>query len=158
MADLYDLDILEWSEQQAELLRRVAAGEPVNARPDWPNIIEELEAVGRSELRACESFLRQTMIHLLKIGAWPGSKAVAHWRDETRNFLFEAGQAFSPSMAPRINLDRLYGSALQQVRGMQDDADEPRPLPDTCPFTLDALLAGDLDELIAMLAKALSDD
>ena len=37
--DLYDDDILWWSEQQAELLRRVAAGEQAD------NIIEEIEAV-----------------------------------------------------------------------------------------------------------------
>jgi hypothetical protein len=36
--DLYDDDILWWSEQQAELLRRVAAGEQAD------NIIEEIEA------------------------------------------------------------------------------------------------------------------
>ena len=45
--DLYDTDILLWSEQQAELLRRRAA----NAL-DWDNLVEEVEAVGRSELHA----------------------------------------------------------------------------------------------------------
>jgi hypothetical protein len=34
IAALYDADILEWSEQQAELLRRRAAGEPV-VIPRW---------------------------------------------------------------------------------------------------------------------------
>jgi hypothetical protein len=29
-------------------LRRVAAGEAMNEKPDWSNIIEELAAVGRS--------------------------------------------------------------------------------------------------------------
>jgi hypothetical protein len=38
--DLYDADILWWSEQQAELLRRVAAGEQADI------IVEEIEAVG----------------------------------------------------------------------------------------------------------------
>ena len=37
--DLYDDDVLLWSERQAALLRRIAAGEPVNEQPDWPNII-----------------------------------------------------------------------------------------------------------------------
>ena len=42
-------DILLWSERQAELLRRRAAGELVNdAELDWPNIAEEIEDVGRS--------------------------------------------------------------------------------------------------------------
>ena len=43
---LYDCDALTWSDQQAELLRRLAAGERVNDQLDWPNIIEEIEGVG----------------------------------------------------------------------------------------------------------------
>ena len=52
MADLYEDDILLWSERQAELLRRRAAGELVNdAELDWPNIAEEIEDVGKSQLQ-----------------------------------------------------------------------------------------------------------
>ena len=52
----YDSDILIWSERQADLLRRRAAGELVNdAALDWPNIAEEIEDVGRSQLNAVES-------------------------------------------------------------------------------------------------------
>ena len=41
MSDLYDDDILWWSEQQAELLRRVGAGEGVNDQ-----MVEEIESGG----------------------------------------------------------------------------------------------------------------
>ncbi|MDQ2804676.1 MAG: DUF29 domain-containing protein, partial [Pseudomonadota bacterium] len=45
MSDIYDADILSWSEQQAALLRQVAAGERVNeADLDWLNIIERSRA------------------------------------------------------------------------------------------------------------------
>jgi len=45
MTDLYDADILAWSEHQAALLRRRAAGELVNeADLDWPNLADEIEA------------------------------------------------------------------------------------------------------------------
>ena len=58
MSDLYDKDILEWSERQAELLRRHAAGERINDTDlDWSNIIEEVADVGRNTLRACRSQL-----------------------------------------------------------------------------------------------------
>ncbi len=50
MNDLYEEDILTWSERQAELLRRLAAGERVNDQVDWQNVVEEVESVGRSEL------------------------------------------------------------------------------------------------------------
>ena len=46
----YDTDILTWSERQAALLRRRAAGELINdGDPDWPNIAEEVKVLGRSE-------------------------------------------------------------------------------------------------------------
>jgi hypothetical protein len=62
MSDLYDDDILLWSEHEAALLRRLASGEHVNDRDlDWPNISEEIEAVGRSELRACGALLVQAV-------------------------------------------------------------------------------------------------
>ena len=38
MADLYDADIMEWSEKQADALRRRAANEI-----DWDNMAEEIE-------------------------------------------------------------------------------------------------------------------
>ncbi|MBV8091659.1 MAG: DUF29 family protein, partial [Acetobacteraceae bacterium] len=58
----YSEDIVTWSERQGALLRRIAAGELVNsAELDWPNIAEEIESVGRSETRACESHLVQAL-------------------------------------------------------------------------------------------------
>ena len=50
----YDSDVLTWSEHQAALLRRVAAGEQLNERLDWSNIAEEIEDAGRSKLRSVE--------------------------------------------------------------------------------------------------------
>ena len=68
MSDLYDEDILLWSEHQAELLRRIAAGEPVNERPDWGNIIEEVESVGREQLHARRVAVVPGAVHMLKAG------------------------------------------------------------------------------------------
>jgi hypothetical protein len=42
-----DADILAWSEHQAELLRRLAAGERVDDQVDWANFIEDGGEVGR---------------------------------------------------------------------------------------------------------------
>ena len=63
MADLYEADVLEWSEHQAELLRQHAAGKPSNETPDWTNIIEEVESVGRSQLSAVRALLVQALAH-----------------------------------------------------------------------------------------------
>ena len=150
---LYERDALAWAEQQADLLHRLAAGERVNDAVDWPNVIEEVQDVGLSELRACRSLLRQALLHLLKLHAWPGSQAAAHWRDEAGVFLTDAEDRFTPSMRQRIGLDELYAKALHLARAATDDAGEPRPLPEACPFTLDELLAvrPDVAALVARL-------
>jgi hypothetical protein len=105
ISDLYDEDILQWSEQQATLLRCRAAGELVNdADLDWPNIAEEIESVGRSELRALESHLILALLHDLKAGAWPGSRDLPHRRAEARRGqLADARRAFVPSMRQKID-------------------------------------------------------
>jgi len=138
--DLYERDILSWAEQQADLLRRLAKGERVNDGVDWPHVVEELQDVGLSELRACESLLRQALVHLLRLRAWLDGP-VAHWRGETIGFLADAQARFTPSMRQRISLDALYWKALHQVRAETQDGRLTRALPETCPFTLDDLLA-----------------
>ena len=106
MTDLYDADILAWSEQQAELLRRLAAGERVNKRIDWQHLIDEVESVGINELHAVNSLLLQAIVHLLKTMAWPYSRDVPHWRAEAELFRGQAVDRFAPSMRQRIDLDK----------------------------------------------------
>jgi hypothetical protein len=75
----YDTDILVWSEHQAELLRRVAAGEPVNEKPDGSNIIEEIEALGRSDRSTLASHIRTIIEHLARLDASPGTDPRNRW-------------------------------------------------------------------------------
>ncbi len=143
MSDLYDDDILLWSERQSALLRRIAAGERVNDRDlDWPNISEEIEAVGRSELRACEALLMQAIIHRLKQACWPASSEVSHWHEEEVRFRQEAADAFSPSMRQRIDMARIYRRAMQRLPAAIDGV-PPLPAPGAGQPTLDELLAED---------------
>jgi Domain of unknown function DUF29 len=140
MSDLYDSDIVIWSERQAELLRRVAAGDPVNEAPDWPNIIEEIESVGSEQRHAVESLLLRALIHMLKAEARPLSRDVPHLQAEARVFRAQARRRFVPSMRQRIDLASIYADAL---RGLPDtiDREAPLPVPDVCPVTLDELLS-----------------
>jgi hypothetical protein len=141
MSDLYERDILLWSEQQAALLRRLAAGERVNNKEiDWPDIIEEIESVGNEQLHAVESLLVQALLHELKAEAWPLSSETPHWRAEARRFRGDAASRFAPSMRQRLDLAGIYRRAL---RAMPDtiDGQPPLPVPGTCPVTLDELLS-----------------
>jgi len=154
--DLYSRDVLTWAEQQAALLRRLAAGERLNEAVDWPNVIEEVQDVGLSELRACKSLLVQAFVHLLKLHAWPNSQAVAHWRGEAASFLASARRSFTPSMRQRVDLSELYADALYELKSRLDDTGEPTPFSNKCPFTLDDLLSTrpDIATLVSMLAAA----
>ncbi len=139
MGDLYEDDILEWSERQARLLRDHAAGRPGNEAPDWANVIEEIESVGRSQLSAVRSLLVQALLHDLKIAAWPLSRDVPHWRAEARGFRDEAADTYAPSMRQHIDMAELYRRALRRLPDIQD-GQPPLPVPDACPATLDELL------------------
>lgn len=86
MGELYDMDVLEWSEHQAGLLRRLAQGQPGNETPDWENIIEEVESVGRGQFTSVKSLLTQALLHDLKCMAWPQASYVPHWQAEARGF------------------------------------------------------------------------
>jgi hypothetical protein len=150
MSGLYDEDIVLWSEQQADLLRRRAAGQLVNdAELDWPNIAEEIEAVGNEQRFAVESLLVQAIVHLLKAHAWPDCRDAPTWRADSMRFRGDAAARFVPSMRQRLDLARIWRRA---VRAMPETIDGVAlsPLPAACPYSLDellseALLAGPAD-------------
>jgi hypothetical protein len=150
--DFYDRDILDWAEQQAALLRRVAAGERVNAFVDWPHVIEEIEDLGRAELHACEGYLRQAMVHLLKLSTGADEPA-AHWRAETLGFLAEAAARFTPAMRARIDLAALYVRARRQALAA---AEGVGAIPAACPWALDELLsdAAEIEALVSAVVLA----
>ena len=141
MSDLYEDDILMWSERQADLRRRHVADQRANdASLDWLNIIEEIESAGSEQLHAVESLLLRALIHRLKALAWPESRDVPHWKAEERTSLNQARRRFAPSMRQRLDLSDIYGDAL---RGFPDTIDGQPPLavPAVCPTSLDELLA-----------------
>jgi hypothetical protein len=153
--NLYDTDILIWSEHQADLLRRLAKGDRLNDAIDWENVIDEVQTVGRSELNGCESLLRQALVHLLRLHLTPKSRAASHWRGEVDTFLADARHRFSPSMRQRIELAALYAEALSRLRVEARGKQDPR-LPVACPFDLDDLLVAepDIEALLAKVAAA----
>src|SRR4051794_8402797 len=112
----YDTDILTWSERQAALLRRRAAGELINdAEVDWSNITEEIEDVGSNRLHAVESLLVQALRHMLKAEAWPLSRNAPIWRADAIDFRRQARRRFVPSMRQKIDIASLYADARAAV-------------------------------------------
>ena len=145
MADLYDRDVVAWSEQQAALLRRRAAGELVNdAELDWPNIAEEIEDVGNEQRNALESLLTNIMQHRLQIDAWPLAQAVPHWQHEIDGWRVQVRRPLrrSPKLASDMEKDltELYRDAVASTYRVVEGQPRP-PMPAQCPWTLDELLA-----------------
>jgi Domain of unknown function DUF29 len=141
MNELYETDLLLWSERQAELLRRVAAGKRVNDEVDWENVVEEIESVGRNELREVESLLVQAIAHTLKAEAWPLSRDVALWYAEARRFRGDAAARFTPAMRQRLDMTQIWRRALRAVPETIDGQGPLTHVPTTCPVTLDELLS-----------------
>jgi hypothetical protein len=139
MSELYQDDILLWSERQSELLRRLASGERVNDQVDWENVIEEVESVGREQLHAVQSLLRQALIHMLKAEAWPLSLDAPNWRAEVVRFRADAADRYAPSMRQRIDLDRIYRQAFRALPETMD-GQAPGAVAQVCPMTLEELL------------------
>ena len=135
----YDTDILTWSEHQADLLRKVANGDAINEAPDWANIVEEIESVGRSELHAVESLLIQALRHMLKAEGWPLSQDAPTWRADAIDFRRQAQRRYAPSMRQRIDVGDLYADALAAMPETMD-GQAPLPVPIECPVTLNDLL------------------
>ncbi|WP_426959465.1 DUF29 domain-containing protein [Muricoccus radiodurans] len=77
-ADLYDRDFVAWTEEQAARLRAAAAAR-VNADVDWANVAEEIESLGRSDLRQVRSRLTTIIEHLLKLQHSPALEPRPGW-------------------------------------------------------------------------------
>ncbi|MBX9700867.1 MAG: DUF29 domain-containing protein [Acetobacteraceae bacterium] len=152
--DLYRTDIVTWSRQQAERLRRHVAGERVNDL-DWEHVIEEIEDLGNSEIAQVASLLSQAMIHSLKIARWPGSTAVPNWYGEAMTFLDQAQERYRPSMARSIDVTQRFAKARRLVLSLPEQGSPTEPLPDTLTLTLADLMdeSADLRTLVEAIGR-----
>ena len=75
----YDEDFYAWTQEQAELLRRVR---PRANGLDVEHIAEEIEDLGKSELHACQSLCEHIIEHLLKLEYSGLDEPARQWRQE----------------------------------------------------------------------------
>ena len=141
-ATLYDDDIVTWSEQQAEALRRLAAKPELSNLVDWSNVIEEIECLGRSEWHAVESLLIQASTHILKRYCDPDSLSRLAWEIETNTFLGDAREKYRPSMRQNLDMDKIwrrsFKNASQEMLIYKRRV--PPGIPEQSPFALSDML------------------
>jgi hypothetical protein len=142
-----------WSERQARLLRRVAAGQRASdaGEVDWAGVIVAIESVGVAELNATRTLLRHALALLLQIRGWPDSERRSAWLIAVGGALADVAIHLTPAMRPHIDVAALYQLAHAQISGVALDGQLPLALPLGCPFTLDDLLRGDRAQLEALL-------
>ncbi|HEX3950220.1 MAG TPA: DUF29 domain-containing protein, partial [Steroidobacteraceae bacterium] len=121
---------------------------------DIENVAEEIESVGRSELTAVKSYLRQIFLHLMKLVVEADAPAVNHWLGEIVGFHNELMAHYAPSMHQRINLDAIWRGAREQSMVAYKGIHGPiaAGLAQQCPFNLDELIA-DKIEVAALLER-----
>ncbi|MBK5932061.1 DUF29 domain-containing protein [Halochromatium salexigens] len=129
--DLYDTDFYAWANRQAALLR---SGQLEQA--DITLIAEEIESMGKSELRELENRLTVLFLHLLKWRFQPSRRSrsweltIKEQRRRLRRHL-----AHNPSLQHRLEQARedAYGDAILEAAsetGLAEDG-----FPAQCPFT-----------------------
>jgi hypothetical protein len=79
----HDVDFYQWTQEQADLLRAMSGD---SCPLDLSNVAEEIENMGRDEIREISSLLRQTITHLLKIAIDPNAGSALRWFDEIITF------------------------------------------------------------------------
>jgi hypothetical protein len=135
-SSLYDQDFFEWTRRNAELLR---AGRLQQA--DIEHIAEEIEDMGKRDLRELNGYVLVLLIHLLKWELQPRRRSrpwestIVSQRIEIEGILEQ-----SPSLRPKI-FDHLAGNYEDAVRLAVIETGLPvGRFPGECPFTVEQIL------------------
>jgi hypothetical protein len=112
----YDTDTVLWSERQADLLRRLAAGEHVNEHVDWENVAEEIDSVGGSQRIALASHVRSVLEYLMKLAASPVTEAQRRWEETVQHARQDIEDLLEASSSLRPTVGAVISRQLPRVR------------------------------------------
>lgn len=138
-SQLYDMDFLRWTEEQAALLR---AGRLDEA--DIENILEEIEDMGKEQKVALQSLFRQILIHLLKLDLSSATAPRAAWIEELSEFRAQAETRFEETPSLKHYAGDLFVRAWPQARRSAAKAFEAYgeriDIQAECPYTIDQVV------------------
>ena len=146
-AQLYDVDFYRWTQEQAALLRQVP-GERINLPIDWNHAAEEIEDMGRSDLRAVNSRIGVILEHLLKLEHSPAADPRDGWIETVVRCRGDVSRILddSPSLRRKVPERWLkeYGLARRgAARGLARDGVGAEEIPADPPYTVDQVLDPD---------------
>ncbi len=143
-ASTYDHDFFAWTQDQATALRNLPPAIAGNTL-DIVHLAEEIEDLGKRDLREVQSLLRRLIEHVIKMAALPHSIDRLHWAQESRVFQVDARAAFKPGMTQLIQLDIIWHQGQKLALAALSDMGRDIPIQKSCPFTQDELLAEEFD-------------
>ncbi|MCX7989666.1 MAG: DUF29 domain-containing protein [Aquificaceae bacterium] len=150
LKELYNKDFPLWAEKNLQLLREKAYDQV-----DWGNLLEEIEDMARSDLKACVSHLAVVLEHLYK---WDHFRNLAGGEVAGRSWIKSVNNARTdieailetyPSLAPKLpqELDKAWIQAKSRLKKWLENNDyEPKnfPIPNECPYTYEEAMNRDL--------------
>lgn len=137
----YEDDFYAWTEEQAALLRQLPPG---GNRLDPAHIAEEIEGLGRSELRAAQSLCEHVIEHLLKLEYARLDEPAEHWRDEIVAWRLQLEKILTRSVEAKLDLPGRYRAALRLARRFERHAPGfAGRLPAECPYSLEQIVGSD---------------
>ena len=133
--NLYDTDFYAWTQEQAKLLRHQQWNQL-----DLPNLIEEIESLGKQQRAELRNRLKVLIGHLLKWQYQPERRSrswlmtIRVQRRDTQELLEE-----NPSLKPYLEeaLQKIYESGRDLAVG---ETNLPlKTFPENCPYTLEEI-------------------
>ena len=146
-AKLYDADFFQWTQEQAALLRQVP-GERIKLPIDWNHAAEEIEDMGRGDLRAVNSRIGVILEHLLKLEHSPVGNPRDGWIETVVRCRGDVSRILddSPSLRRKLPERWLKEYALARrsaARGLARDGVDEEEIPHEPPYTVDQVLDPD---------------
>jgi hypothetical protein len=135
---LYEDDFYAWTQRQAELMRRL----PAVSELDIEHTAEEIEDLGRSDLRAAQSLCEHVIEHFLKLEFSGLDRPADHWRDEIVEWRLQLEKLLTRSIEAKLDSPGRYRAALKLARRLERDVPGFLGcLPSECPYTFEQIIA-----------------
>ncbi|MGK7931342.1 MAG: DUF29 domain-containing protein [Microcystaceae cyanobacterium] len=126
---IYEQDFYQWTVEQSQALREGNIKDL-----DWQNLTEEIEALGKEQLRAVESYLKQLIAHHFKLKYVNDEYCRRGWQREVNNFRDEIEDRLTSSLEKKVDLNKVYQRAKRNV--LTDYPELKDTLPQNCPYSL----------------------
>lgn len=141
LKQLYSKDYPLWAEINLELLK-----EKAYELVDWDNLLEEIEDMGKSDLRECISYLAVILEHMYKFDNFKhiagGETAGSGWRRSILNSRYRIQAMFKtyPSLKYKLpsETDKAWNFAVANLKGwlLKNNLNpEDFDIPENCPYT-----------------------